>query len=133
MSDFDQVLEDQLIISYEAVRSELEKSLEDYLELQKAYKDASDFSIEEARDYLAEVEVTIENIRQGIEKAKDPKLREWFLTEGLRLIKEAITEEDYEIMKKGMEISYRLEDSIHDHFVELAKYLIHNQEKKLVH
>lgn len=133
MSDFDQVLEDQLIISYEAVRSELEKSLEDYLELQKAYKDASDFSIEEARDYLAEVEVTIENIQKGIEKAKDPKLRDWFLTEGLRLIKSAITEEDYEIMKKGMEISYRLEDSTHDHFVELAKYLIHNQENKILH
>lgn len=133
MSDFDQILEDQLIISYEAVRSELEKSLEDYLELQKAYKDASDFTVEEAKDYLAEVEVTIENIQKGIEKAKDPKLRDWFLTEGLRLIKSAITEEDYEIMKKGMEISYRLEDSTHDHFIELAKYLIHNQEKKLVH
>ena len=133
MSDFDEILKDQLTISYEAVRSELERSLEDYLELQKAYKDASDFTVEEARDYLAEVEITIENIQQGIEKAKDPKLREWFLTEGLRLIKSAITEEDYEIMKKGMEISYRLEDSTHDHFIELAKHLIHNQEKKLVH
>lgn len=133
MSDFDEILKDQLVISYEAVRSELERSLEDYLELQKAYKDASDFTVAEAKDYLAEVEVTIENIQQGIEKAKDPKLRDWFLTEGLRLIKSAITEEDYEIMKKGMEISYRLEDSTHDHFVELAKYLIHNQEKKLVH
>lgn len=133
MSDFDEILKDQLTISYEAVRSELERSLEDYLELQKAYKDASDFTVEEARDYLAEVEITIENIQQGIEKAKDPKLRDWFLTEGLRLIKSAITEEDYEIMKKGMEISYRLEDSTHDHFIELAKHLIHNQEKKLVH
>lgn len=133
MSNFDEILKDQLTISYEAVRSELERSLEDYLELQKAYKDASDFTVEEARDYLAEVEITIENIQQGIEKAKDPKLRDWFLTEGLRLIKSAITEEDYEIMKKGMEISYRLEDSTHDHFIELAKYLIHNQEKKLVH
>ncbi|HBT0444830.1 TPA: hypothetical protein MA058_003486 [Klebsiella pneumoniae] len=133
MSNFDEILKDQLTISYEAVRSELERSLEDYLELQKAYKDASDFTVEEARDYLAEVEITIENIQQGIEKAKDPKLRDWFLTEGLRLIKSAITEEDYEIMKKGMEISYRLEDSTHDHFIELAKHLIHNQEKKLVH
>ncbi|QQV91856.1 hypothetical protein vBKpMFBKp34_240 [Klebsiella phage vB_KpM_FBKp34] len=133
MSNFDEILKDQLTISYEAVRSELERSLEDYLELQKAYKDASDFTVEEARDYLAEVEITIENIQQGIEKAKDPKLQDWFLTEGLRLIKSAITEEDYEIMKKGMEISYRLEDSTHDHFIELAKHLIHNQEKKLVH
>jgi len=133
MSDFDKILEDQLTISYEAVRAELERSLEDYLELQKAYKDASDFTVEEARDYLAEVEVTIENIKQGIEKAKNPKLREWFLTEGIKLIKATITEEDYEIMKRGMEISYKLEDSTHDHFIELAKHLIHNQEKKLVH
>lgn len=133
MSDFDEILKDQLTISYEAVRSELERSLEDYLELQKAYKDASDFTVEEARDYLAEVEITIENIQQGIEKAKDPKLRDWFLTEGLRLIKEAITEEDYNIMRKGAEISHRLENSTHDHFIELAKHLIHNQEKKLVH
>ncbi|UYL04526.1 hypothetical protein EPNKCIFM_00224 [Klebsiella phage KP13-16] len=133
MSDFDKILEDQLTISYEAVRAELERSLEDYLELQRAYKDASDFTVEEARDYLAEVEVTIENIKQGIEKAKNPKLREWFLTEGIKLIKATITEEDYEIMKRGMEISYKLEDSTHEHFIELAKHLIHNQEKKLVH
>lgn len=133
MSDFDKILEDQLTISYEAVRAELERSLEDYLELQKAYKDASDFTVEEAKDYLAEVEVTIENIKQGIEKAKNPKLREWFLTEGVKLIKATITEEDYDIMKRGMEISYKLEDSTHDHFIELAKHLIHNQEKKLVH
>lgn len=133
MTDFEEILKERLLISFENVRKEMEYQLEDFRQLERAYLDAEEFGVEEAENHLVEVKKTIESIISGIERVKDPKILTWFIDEGIKLITKAISYEDYEIMKKGMELSAKLEDSIQGHFEALAQYLIMPVEKDILH
>lgn len=133
MTDFEEILKERLLISFENVRKEMEFQLEDFRQLERAYMEASEFGVEEAEDHLVEVKKTIESIVSGVERVKDPKILTWFIEEGIKLITKVISYEDYEVMKKGMELSAKLEDSVQGHFETLAQYLIMPVEKDIMH
>lgn len=133
MTDFEEILRERLLVSFENVRKEMEFQLEDFQQLEKVYREACDFGVEEAKDNLVEVNKTIESIISGIERIKDPKILTWFIDEGIKLITKTISYEDYEVMKKGMELSLKLEDSVQGHFETLAQYLIMPIEKDILH
>lgn len=133
MSDFEEILRERLLVSFESVRKEMEFQLEDFRQLERVYTESVEFSVEESKEYLTEVTNTIESIVSGIERAKDPDLLKWFIEEGIKLITEVISYEDYEIMKKGMELSQKLEDSVQIHFETLAEHLILPTQKQTIH
>lgn len=94
---------------YDSLLGTFEYSLSEITDLESAYLDTGEFTVEELHEHFPQIKLEKDVTAEIIRKMKDEKTAKWFLDMMTEQLNKELTEEDQENISKGLDALERAE------------------------